>query len=107
MPAMRGARVVGQEVGDPDERGTRAPAANSLRARVVVAEPAADHRPGEAAPFGIDVDDELARDQAVGEGDDARAGLEPAVGDEAACQPRVQRAHVGERLPHLVGGRDR
>ena len=67
-------------------------------------EPAADDRPGDAPRFGIDVDDQLARDHAVGEGDDARARLEPAVGDEAGRQPRVQRADVGERVPDAAAG---
>ncbi len=70
-----------------------------LRAGVVMREAAADDGPGDAARDRIDGDDQLARDHAVGEGDDARARLEPAIGDEARDQPRVQRADVGERVP--------
>src|SRR5215472_4865693 len=62
--------------------------------------PTTDH----ATPLGVDRDDQLARDEPIGERDDARARLEPAVGDEAADEPRVQRADVGERVPD-VGGR--
>ncbi len=42
--------LVRQEIGDPHEPGRAAALVEHLRARVVVAEPPADDRPGDAAP---------------------------------------------------------
>jgi hypothetical protein len=67
----------------------------------VVAEAAADDRPRDAPSLRVDRDDQLAGDEPVGEGDDARAGLEPAVDNEPADEPRVQRTDVGERVPDV------
>ncbi|MEO5845392.1 MAG: hypothetical protein ABIQ33_11185 [Caldimonas sp.] len=87
----RGRVVVGQEVGDPDEAAGMVAGGEDLRARVVMGEPAADNRPCDALSRGVDVDDQFARDPAVCEGDDARARLEAAIGDEAGGK-RVWRA---------------
>src|SRR5262245_27399303 len=97
--------LVGEQVRDPDE--TRAPLAirKDLRGGVVVRHPSPDHRPDESPCLLVDVDDQLARDHAVAEGDDARAVLEPGVDDEARDEPGVERAHVAQRVPDLGGAR--
>ena len=53
-----------------------------------------DNGPYQAPVRLIQVDNQLADNLAVAEGDDARAWLEPRVGDKTRNKTRVQRAHI-------------
>src|SRR5262245_26004237 len=53
----------------------------------------------------VDVDNQLARHEAVDEGDDAGALFEGSVGDEAGGEPRVHGPDIPDHIPHLGGGR--
>src|SRR5262245_47238545 len=64
------------------------------------------HRPDETAGSIVDIHDELAGDETVGEGHDPAAALllEPAIDDEGGSQPAVHRSHVADGAPHRLGG---
>ena len=90
--------VMRQQVGDPHQAAAALAVGEHLHRGVVVRQPAADSGPGHATILLVDIDDQLARDDAIGKGDDARVtALDPAIGDEAFHQSRVQRADVAER----------
>ena len=99
IAAMAGACSSGRKSAIQTKRVAPSPSANTCALALwwLSRPPTTDQATRRA--LGVDVDDQLARDHAVGEGDDARARLEPAVGDEAGRQARVQRADVGERVP--------
>src|SRR5438445_7233546 len=95
--------LVGQEVGDPHEPAASRAVSKNLHRRVVVSEPASHHGPHEAPRLVVEVDDQLARHRAIAEGDDAGPLFEARVDDEARNEARVQRAHIANRRPHLLG----
>jgi hypothetical protein len=54
----------------------------------------------------VERDDRLAQHRTVDEGDDAHAGLEFRVGDEAGDKSRMQRTDVADRRPDVARGCD-
>ena len=53
----------------------------------------------------VEVDEQFARDRAVGERDDPGVAVEPRADDEPGGQTLVDGAHVAHRLPHVLGAR--
>jgi hypothetical protein len=70
----------------------------------VLLHPLADHRIDQPPPFLVAVDEQFARNRAVGERHDARAFFELGVEHEARRQPRMYRSEIAHRVPHIMGG---
>jgi hypothetical protein len=99
-----GAHLVRQQIGDPHHGAAIGAVREHLHRRAVVREArAADQRPRERARLVVDVDDQLARDEAVPEGHHPRAPLERRVDDEARRLAPVDRAHVADGVPDVTG----
>src|SRR6185437_9805151 len=96
------ADVVRQEIGGPDDRGQAAGDLGNLERAVIVAGAAALVGPNQTPRLIVKSDDRLAQRDAVDESHDARAGLEPCVGDEAGDEARMQRADVADGRPDLA-----
>src|SRR5262249_57945140 len=95
--------LVGERAGAPGEPAAARAVGEDLYRRVVVAEPPTPRRPGEPPRLVVEVDDQLADDHPVAEGDDAGVGLEASVDDEPGHQARVQRSDVTDRRPDVLG----
>ena len=93
------ANSFGQQIGDPDKAAARVPFVEDLGGGVVVLEGFVDNGPCQASVRLVQVDNQLADDLAVAEGDDARAWLESRVGDKTRDETRVQRADIPQRIP--------
>src|SRR5581483_1000507 len=91
-------------VGDPHDPATRGPGFRDLHRGVVMPQPLARGRVGEPPGGVVDIDDQLACDKAVGEGDDALRAVETAIADEAAREAGMYRADVAQRVPDGGGG---
>jgi hypothetical protein len=81
-------RLVWQQISGPDEAGAIG-VSEDLRSAVVVLELLSDDRPGDSAGRGINRDDILPHDHAVGERHDARVAFHLGVDDESAREPAV------------------
>ena len=81
--------IVRQQIGDPDDAAAPALLGEHLQRPVVMRRPALHHGPDQAAGRIVDVDDELARHQAVGEGDDACAA--PSSSRQSTTKPGARR----------------
>src|SRR5690348_14973811 len=64
----------------------------------------ADDGIDQPSPLVVAIDQQFARCRAVGETDDARLAVERRLTHEARHQPRVQRAEIAHRVPHVIGG---
>ena len=68
-----------------------------------MAHPLVGDRIDQPPPRLVAIDQQLARDVAVGEGDDARVAIEPGVEHEARRQPRMHRAEIAHRAQTSSG----
>ena len=89
----------GAGIRNPDEAASPVAVREDLRRCVVMGHLPADHRPGETTSGVVEIDDELARDEAVAERHDARAIFEPDICDESGREPQVERSDVPKRIP--------
>src|SRR4030095_12997327 len=68
----------------------------------MVSEGAAADRPGVAAGFVVDADEELADGHSVGEGDGSPVARELAIHDETGDQSFMDGAHVADGVPDEI-----
>ena len=98
--AGAGGQLVRQQIGGPDEPGAIA-IGEDLRRCIVMCVWAVDHRPDEPPGIIVEIDQALAQDYAVEEGDDPVLPVESRIDDEAGHQALVQSAPIAHGRPHF------
>lgn len=75
-------RLIGQQVGDPDEQCAGIICGENLRRGVVVCVRSVNDGPDKAAGLIVEVDEQFTYDRTIEESDDPVSALEAGIGDE-------------------------
>ena len=95
--------VVREQIGNPDDAGTRVANGEDLDRRVMMREPSSDRGVRKPARAIVDIHDQLAHDGSVRERHDPGVPIELRIEDEALRKTRVDFADVANRVPDAIG----